>query len=531
MKRALLALAALSLIAAPAHADKVWKYDDGPDDLGTLQGSKMHPQYAHPGFVQQEAFGVLFKPKKSDYPLTIKGIDLLMAASGSAADPKAMKINATFEIWNADNAGPEPNSKKPLWTVHTSELFNPTTGKPGTPIQGNTVMQLQFTSAKKGDKPPAIQKGNVWIMVRLTTKATDESVYWNKLDCAKQSIGGIDVGCGCQKLAALTDTDTTLGTQIMNIVWPLGTCSGSKAWKFVEQLKSGTGFQMKGDFRLRMRTDGASGSSSGGTSSGGSTSGSSGGGADAGSTGPIDTYTPPVKPVLNLVSPSEGVEGEITSITIIGSGFQQGATVLVGAKSASVDKTTETKIEASILPGLKPGKYAIIVENPNKQTGFLKDAFTITAKPEVDAGGTDAGKPIDAGTDAGPGEKLKIEGVQIDGCASSDADKAITIFGRGFGTGLIIKVDGKPLKALQVETSTKAVALVPAGLSSGKKTLVAEQEGQDAFLADAFQVDCAVAAPPSSGGCSATQDPNHGAPIALLVMVGLGAVLIRRKYA
>jgi len=531
MKRALLTLVALSLIATPAFAEKVWKYDDGPDDLGTLAGTQMHPQFAQPGFVAGEAFGVIFKPKKTEYPLEIIAIDLVMGASNSSPMAKDEKVNATLEIWNADNDGPAPSSKKPLWSVSTKDFFNPVTGKPGTPIQGNTVMKFEFKSSKPGDKPPKIQKGNVWIVVRLNTQATDTATYWGKAACQKQSIGGIDIDCGCQKLAALLDSSTTPKTQVIHIVNTLGKCSGSYAWKFVENVAGG-GIQMKGDFRLRMRTVGGGGSSSGGSSSGGSSSGgSSGGGNDAGSSQPEDTYVPPVKPVLNLVSPSEGVEGEITSITIIGSGFQQGATVLVGAKSASVDKTTETKIEASILPGLKPGKYAIIVENPNKQTGFLKDAFTITAKPEVDAGGTDAGKPIDAGTDAGPGEKLKIEGVQIDGCASSDADKAITIFGRGFGTGLIIKVDGKPLKALQVETSTKAVALVPAGLSSGKKTLVAEQEGQDAFLADAFQVDCAVAAPPSSGGCSATQDPNHGAPIALLVMVGLGALLIRRKYA
>jgi len=524
MTRLLIAAVLAAFLVTPALADdKVWKYDDGPDDLGSLAGSKMHPQFGHPGFVSQEAWGAVFRPETSDYPLEIVGIELLMAAGPKAAEPAKMTLNGTLEIWNSKEKGADPKQAKPLWKVHTSDFFNPQTQKPGTPVQGNTVMKYMFTSTKQGDKPPKIADGNVWILFRVTTNAADKATYWGKTDCMKQTISGVDLGCGCQDLAALTDSSTTPKTQIMNIVWPLGTCSGSKAWKFVEDINNGL-VQMKGDFRIRMITKGGgTSSSSGGSSSGGS---SSGGTVDAGTPpedtagGEKDAGTPPAKPVINLVTPAEGSPDKITKITIIGSDFMQGAKVLIGSKSAAVDNVTETKIEASVLPGLTPGVYPVIVENPNGQTGFKDNAFTIKEAP----------KEVDAGVDSGggsfnPGGKLEVEGLTPN-VVKCDQDTSVTIYGGGFTSQTEFSIGGTALLAVNIESDTKATGLIPKGFSRGKHSLIAKQGSASVAKANAVEVTCT-----EEGGCIAAPTPTDTTPMWAVGLLCLVALVVRRRMA
>jgi hypothetical protein len=506
----------LCMVAAPVHAEKVWKYDDGPEDLGTLQGTKMHAQYAHPGFVNQEAFGAIFKPEAGDYPIQITGVDLLMAAAENEVDPTSKKVNAHIEIWNADNTGPKPSSAKPLWSVHTSDLAAGT--KIGVPIQGNTVMKFNFSSNKKGDKPPPITKGNIWVMVRLTSNTSDYSTsYWAQLGCFKGSLLGIEA-CGCQDLAALTDSITTPNTQVLHIVWPLGKCSGDKKWNFVESLTNQEGFTMTGDFRLRMRTAGGGGSSSGGSSSGGS---SSGGDDDAGSTSPPDVSTVLDKPIVNLVTPDNGDEGKSTEVTIIGANFQPGAMVSVGSKACEVVETNATQIKAKVNPTLAPGKYPLIVENPDGQVGFKDGAFTVVKKEEP--------KP-DAGVDSGGGTFTPRGNIAIDGVTPNivpcTEDTLVTIFGAGFGQGLEFEVDGRKLLAVNVITDIKATALVPKGLSAGKHSVIGKMSGKSVAKVNALEVTC------ESGGCSVQATAGNSTTSTTLALILLGVLMLglRRRF-
>ncbi len=535
MRQALASAATLTVLcavlgSATVQAKEIWKYDDGPDDLGSLAGSKMHPQYAHPGFVNGEAFGVLFRPKKEQYPVEIVSVELVMAAASSAPDPTKKTLNAVIEFWNDTSDASAPTSTKPVWSVNTADFFNPTTGKPGTPIQGNTVMIYEFTSTKPGDKPPLIKEGNIRVVVRITSNATDLSSYWGKTDCLKTSIGGIDVGCGCQELAALTDTATTPKTQLMHIVWPLGTCSGSKQWRFVEDINNGL-IQMKGDFRLRL---GVKGTGGGGTTDAGSTGGDAGttdsgasdtGVADTGvtDTGPADTGPAPVlKPIVDVVTPSKVSGDKPTEIEIIGEHFQTGAVVKVGAAKTSVTAVKPNKIVATVLPGISAGTYPLIVENPDGQVGFKDNAITVEAAPvEVDAG-------VDSGPVTGPGE-LTIDMVDPK-CVDSARDTAITIFGTGFAEGITLQAGGKELLAVQVKSASKITALVPKGLPAGEHSLIAAIGTKQTALANAIQVDCGA----GSGDSGCTAAPAPGAPLSGLgglLLLLVGALLLRRRAA
>lgn len=544
LRSAALAALLVTAFAAPAFGDKIiWQYDDLPGDMTALaDGLKKHPMSAHPGFVKGEAFGQIYKPQPSDYPVKILSVELVMAAAETATPPFA-EVPIAIEFYNDDAIAAAP-SGKPIWTVNSADFFNPKTGKPGMNVVGNTGMIFEFDWSKPENHPPEITQGFIRVVIRVLGNAKDTGEYWEPgcsttglgiCQCAKLSTGlGLDL-CGCQELAALTDSGTTPKANVLEIVYPLGQCSGSKKWVWLEDVAK-EGKQMKGDFLLRIGVDGfASGGGSDAGSGGGSDTTSSpdaGGSADTGAG--ADVAAPVLKPVVSLVSPSTGVNDAITQIEIIGENFEQGAIVKIGSNKCAVDSVTPTKIVANVLSGIAAGTYPVVVENPSGQIGFKDPGFTVTAPApvEVDAGPADAAVvPVDAVNDAtvdlGP---LRLDLVDPT-CAATDADTQVTVYGSGFGEGLVLELGGTKLVAVSVETSSKATALVPKGLPRGAASLVATLNGKVASLANAVEVGCGAAPGAKDSGCSA--GPTQGAPGAgwpLLLVAGLGmALLLRRR--
>ena len=257
----------LVLVAPPAFAEKViWQYDDLPGDMTALaDGLKKHQLSAHPGFVKGEAFGQIYKPKAADYPVKILSVELVMAATEKATAPFP-EVPIAIEIYNdqAVNAAPDG---APVFTINSADFFNAAAAKPGMNVVGNTGMIFEFDWSKPENHPPEIQSGNIRIVIRVLSNAGDTGEYWEPgcstsglglCQCAKQDFGmGIEL-CGCQQLAALSDSATTGKSNMLHIVYPIGTCSGSKKWIWLEDVAK-EGKQMKGDFLLRLGVDGVAG--------------------------------------------------------------------------------------------------------------------------------------------------------------------------------------------------------------------------------------------------------------------------------
>ncbi|MCL5670044.1 MAG: IPT/TIG domain-containing protein [Acidobacteria bacterium] len=86
------------------------------------------------------------------------------------------------------------------------------------------------------------------------------------------------------------------------------------------------------------------------------------------------TYTS--GPSVSSVSPTSGPVTGGTAVTILGSGFQSGASVAFGGVTAtSVNVVSSTEIQA-VTPSSPAGTISIAVANPNSQTGTLASAFT-----------------------------------------------------------------------------------------------------------------------------------------------------------
>ena len=87
--------------------------------------------------------------------------------------------------------------------------------------------------------------------------------------------------------------------------------------------------------------------------------------------------------IVESVKPSRGPVGGDTRITILGSGFQAGATVDIGGTPArQVDVVSSTRITART-PAGDVGTADVAVRNPDVPAAILPDAFTYVQAPAI----------------------------------------------------------------------------------------------------------------------------------------------------
>ncbi len=95
---------------------------------------------------------------------------------------------------------------------------------------------------------------------------------------------------------------------------------------------------------------------------------------------------------LVAISPSEGFNDEDTEVSIVGKGFQPGATVKLGATFLSaVQVVSGDLISARVPAGMAEGSYLLIVMNSDAATATLPDAFSVRVPPEGATSGCAAG--------------------------------------------------------------------------------------------------------------------------------------------
>jgi IPT/TIG domain len=78
---------------------------------------------------------------------------------------------------------------------------------------------------------------------------------------------------------------------------------------------------------------------------------------------------------IGTISPASGSVSGGTALTIRGSGFQTGATVAIGGKTANVTLRDVNTLTVTT-PALAAGPQQIIITNPDGETAALDAAFT-----------------------------------------------------------------------------------------------------------------------------------------------------------
>lgn len=247
----------LSLALLPASASAspfVFKHDQFPEDLqGAATAVNGGSFYTQPGFVAGEAFGQVYEPAAHQYPIQIKGLDLILAAPPAAASQ--LFADATIEIYNSDSKNPDPGSA-PIFTISTDDLLDARTNTLGFPLTGNVGLSIQFDMSDPQNHPPVITSGRIWAVIRFSDAARDMTAEWGTIQCGIIDLGGLgSIGCGCQNVGTIHDSAITLKANVIHHVTPLGQCSGNKVWAWMESLQSSTGFQIRGDVILRLHAD------------------------------------------------------------------------------------------------------------------------------------------------------------------------------------------------------------------------------------------------------------------------------------
>jgi hypothetical protein len=170
------------------------------------------------------------------------------------------------------------------------------------------------------------------------------------------------------------------------------------------------------------------------------------------------TYNPP--PTVTAIAPVSGPATGGTSVTITGTGFLSGASVLIGGTAATgVSVTSSTSITA-VTPAHSAGTVNVVVTNTDGQSGTLTNGFTYNPAPTVTSISPTFG-PIGGGT-------------------------AVTITGAGFVSGASVTIGGTAATGTSVVSATSITATSAGHAAATVNVVVTNADGQSGTLSNGF---------------------------------------------
>jgi hypothetical protein len=187
------------------------------------------------------------------------------------------------------------------------------------------------------------------------------------------------------------------------------------------------------------------------------------------------------------VRPARGAASGGTEVTIIGSGFANGAAVTFGRNPARrVTIESSTRISAVTPPG-RLGEVRVGVQNPGLPVALLEDAFTYVAAPTI-ASVRPARGPIDGGT-------------------------KVTITGTGFGPDAVVRVGSVTVDDARVVSETTITFVMPEVEEPGKVNVSVTNPGEPRALArGAFTYRPTAAEPEPEPSATPTPTPTPTTP-------------------
>ncbi|TAJ17819.1 MAG: cell shape-determining protein [Dehalococcoidia bacterium] len=211
------------------------------------------------------------------------------------------------------------------------------------------------------------------------------------------------------------------------------------------------------------------------------------------------TTNPSAQPIVSSVSPSTGSPSGGTVVTITGSGFVPGATVLFGGQPATNVVVVGMTSITAVTPASTAGPVTVLVSNAAGSVGGLNSAFTYTLTAPV----LSAIAPSTGFTGGGT---------------------AVTLTGTGFTPGATVTFGGLAASNVSVVSSTQIVATTPPGTVGSAVVLVTNPGGLISGLASGFTYSATSTVPPtppaSTGGALsvASVSPSSG-PVGVATLV------------
>ena len=213
---------------------------------------------------------------------------------------------------------------------------------------------------------------------------------------------------------------------------------------------------------------------------------------------------------VSAVQPNEGLESGGMLAMLTGSGFEEGATVMIDGANAPAVTVASSHVIVFTIPAGEAGAANLTVTNPNGDDATLPDGFTYTAVPlpDTEAPTASAIAPT-SGPDAG--------------------GTPVIIAGSGFGAGTTVWF-GDVAAADTVILSGHAIKAVtpPADVPGGAAdVVVVNAAGEAAALQSAFQYSSNTGAAPAPQLLLPGSGPTTGGTLATLTGTGFqsGAVV------
>ena len=179
------------------------------------------------------------------------------------------------------------------------------------------------------------------------------------------------------------------------------------------------------------------------------------------------TYlTPP--PQVSSFTPSSGPTTGGTTVTISGSGFSSGASVLFGSTAATAVSVNDANTISATSPAHAAGNVSITVTNPDARSATSSGQFTYVA----------------------PQPQLSISAVSPAN-GSPAGGTAVTISGSGFTSGSSVTFGGAAATGVQVLSPTSLTVLTP-GHAAGKVDVVVTSGTATATAPGAFTFEPAA---------------------------------------
>ncbi len=551
----------LTFVSPAAAVDKTYKYDQFKEDVEEAAAQVGAAAVAvQSGYSAGEAFGILVTPAPEEYPVKIKGLDILLAAPPGMANGSA---KADIEVWLHDGVAADPGKADPDFTISTDEFYNSWTGGFGVPLEGNKAFRIDFDWMDANAHPPIVTQGNFRVVVRFKDVPQDLSSEWGTFQCGKMPELGM---CGCQEVGTIHDTASTPAVNVVHLISPLGTCSGGKAWHFANELG------ITGDFVMRVRADVAS---SGcvpdcvNKECGSNLCGGNCGTCGAGETCSVGKCVTACEPdCLGKECGDDGC-GDVcgtcpNAAPICDAGVcKEDCTPACDGKECGDDGCGG---ECGTCPGAAPVcdagvcKKACVPACDGKECGddgcggecgTCPQAVPIceagicveqaTCQPQCtglqcgddgcgsQCGTCEAGKTCQeglcvVGTVAG---EVTVTAISPD-WSYNDVEKPVSISGTGFLAGASVKLGATNLSQVVVVSAGLIEAVVPAGLEPGPYMLVViNSDGTTGSLPEAFEVRD-VPSGDASGGCAMAPQASLG--VVLLAALMLAALMWARRF-
>ncbi len=111
---------------------------------------------------------------------------------------------------------------------------------------------------------------------------------------------------------------------------------------------------------------------------------------------------------ITSVTPNSGPTTSSTNIVILGTGFEAGAEVLLGAENIGVTETETGRIRATVPEGFAVGTYDVIVTNPDGANAILMGAFEVVAASGDSASGAEDGCGCASGAGGASGSLILL---------------------------------------------------------------------------------------------------------------------------